>query len=79
VTAGSPAEQAGLIGSGTDELGQPAPGSDIITEVDGIKVSSVDDMIAHLNNKQPGDTVLLSVLRGGQALTIQVTLGEWPG
>ena len=78
VTPESPAEKAGLIGSGSDELGQPALGGDIITAVDGIQVSSVEDLVAYLNNKQPGDRILLSVLRGSQALTIEVTLGEWP-
>ncbi len=78
VTPESPAEKAGLVPSGTDELGQPAVGGDIITAVDGIQVSSVEDVVAYLNNKQPGDVISLSVTRDSQTLTIEATLGEWP-
>jgi S1-C subfamily serine protease len=78
VTASSPAEQAGLIESGIDELGQPDRGGDVITAVDGIEVSAVEDLVAYLNDKEPGDEISLSVYRDGDYLTINVTLGEWP-
>lgn len=66
VVADSPAEQAGL------QVG------DIITAVDDKAVSreqSLSDLIlAH----QPGDQVRLSIVRGGEELTMQVRLGEHP-
>ncbi len=78
VTTDSPAEKAGLIESGVDELGQPARGGDIITGVDGKETSRVEDLVAYFNDKQPGDTISLSVHRGDEDLVIDVTLGEWP-
>ncbi len=78
VAASSPAEKAGLIESGRDDLGQPGRGGDVITAVDGIEVSAVDDLVAYLNDKEPGDKISLSVHRGGDYFTVEVTLGEWP-
>ncbi len=78
VAAGSPAEKAGLIESGSDDLGQPGRGGDIIIAIDGIEVSAVDDLVAYLNDKEPGDKISLSVHRGGDSFTVEVTLGEWP-
>ena len=74
----SPAEKAGLRGSGADEQGQPTFGGDIISDVDGQTVASVEDLIAYFNSKKPGDEVSLSIYRGDKTLTIKVTLGEWP-
>jgi len=74
----SPAEKAGLRGSGTDERGQPTFGGDVITDVDGQAVAKVEDLIAYFNGKKPGDEVSLSIYRGDKNLSIKVTLGEWP-
>ncbi len=78
VVPSSPAEEAGLRGSGVDEQGQPTFGGDIITAVDSRGVSKVEDMIAYFNSKKADDRVSLSVRRGDQTLTIEVILGEWP-
>ncbi len=74
----SPAEESGLIGSGSDNLGQPVLGGDIITAVDGVEVLSVEDLVAHFNDMEPGDKISLSVLRGNEDLIVEVILGEWP-
>lgn len=78
VAEGSPAEEAGLIESGSDDLGQPGRGGDVITAVDEIEVSAVEDLVAYLNDKEPGDKISLLIHRGDGYLTIEVTLGEWP-
>lgn len=78
VAAQSPAEESGLIGNGSDDLGQPALGGDIITAVDGVEVFSVEDLVAHFNDMEPGDKISLSVLRGNEDLIVEVILGEWP-
>ena len=78
IAASSPAEEAGLIESGSDDLGQPDGGGDIITAVDGIEVSAVEDLVAYLNDKEPGNEITLTILRNGDSLTVDVTLGEWP-
>lgn len=74
----SPAEKAGLRGSGVDEQRQPLSGGDTITSIDSRGVSGVEDIISYFNTKKVGDSVLLSIRRGEQALTIEVILGEWP-
>jgi S1-C subfamily serine protease len=78
VTKGSPAELAGIKGSGVTPAGMPNTGGDIVTAIDGKKVSSVEEIITYLNGKRPGDVISLTVLRGSETLTVQVTLGEWP-
>ncbi len=78
VTSGSPAEKAGIKGSGETAQGEPNTGGDIITAVDGKSVSRVEDMVAYFNTKIPGDKVTLTVNRNGQPQSIDVTLGEWP-
>ena len=78
VMAGSPAEDAGLVESGIGARGRPAAGGDVIIAVDGAGVDTTAELIAELNGKQPGDRVTLTVVRGGETIDVQVTLGEWP-
>lgn len=78
VTAGGPAEKAGLIGSGQDNQGVPEKGGDIVTAVDGVSVAKVEDMLTYFNTKKPGDTVTLTVARDGKQISVKATLGEWP-
>ncbi|MDY6912371.1 MAG: PDZ domain-containing protein, partial [Chloroflexota bacterium] len=73
-----PAEDADLRGSGTDALGQPALGGDILTAVDDQPVTEVQDLLKYFNSRQPGDEVSLSLYREGAAMTIEVTLEAWP-
>jgi S1-C subfamily serine protease len=68
VVPGGPADQAGI-----------RAGSDLITAIDGKLVTSFDDMLSYLvTNKSPGDSVVLTVLRDGQPVDINVTLGTRP-
>ena len=80
VTKGGPADQAGLK-AGTQPTSFPNlnAGGDLIVAIDGHPVIQYDDMIAYLiENKSPGDTVVLTVLRGDQKQDITVTLGKRP-
>ncbi len=81
---GSPAERAGLRGAFSSEA-QAArssslpSGGDIIVAADGQTVASVEDLAGYLDNqKVPGDTVELQVLRDGRELSLEVTLAQWP-
>ncbi|MDE2860692.1 MAG: trypsin-like peptidase domain-containing protein [Chloroflexota bacterium] len=76
----SPAAEAGLVASSVERTleGTQTTVGDIITAVDGTKVTSVEDIIAHFNSKQPGDSVTLTLHRDGGAVDVDVTLGEWP-
>ncbi len=79
VNPGSPAQKAGLkggtratvIGGSTVILG-----GDVITAVDGQSVKGQYDVLLYIQrNKRPGDTMTLSIIRDGAAMTIMVTLG----
>jgi S1-C subfamily serine protease len=54
-------------------------GGDLIIAVDGQKVASPFDLNILLNRKRPGDTVTLTVFRGGKKVELPVKLGERPG
>lgn len=77
IVEGSPADQADLR-PGSDGSGLPGPGGDVIRAVDGVAVSTVDDLIVEFNSKQPGDEITLSITRNGEELDITITLAEWP-
>ena len=66
VQAGSPAAKAGL---------QPG---DVITAVNSTPVASINQFVATIANYAPGDTVTLTVNRGGSTKTIKLTLGSQP-
>jgi serine protease Do len=63
--------------------GSPAAGAglrtrDVITNVDGSELTTDSSFAQILNQKKPGDTVSLTVQRGGQAVQVQAKLGEMP-
>jgi S1-C subfamily serine protease len=66
IVAGSPAEKSGL------------QAGDIITKVNGDSTSKDQSLTTLLNKHQPGDSVKLTVVRGGKTLTITATLGSMP-
>jgi S1-C subfamily serine protease len=78
VVSGSPADKAGLKGSGVSQNGTTSPGGDIITAVDGHAVSSVSDISSYISGKQVGDKIALSILRAGSSTNVTLTLGAWP-
>ena len=51
---------------------------DVITEVDGKAVASVDDINLIKNNHSIGDTISLTIYRDGDYINLDVTLGETP-
>ena len=71
VTPNSPAAKAGLQPLSRNQLG------DIMTAVDGKPVQTIDDLDAALDGHNIGDTVTLSILRGGpngQKMEVKATL-----
>jgi S1-C subfamily serine protease len=81
VVKGGPADKAGLR-AGTDERRFQARtvvvGGDIITAVDGRRLSDEDDLGSELLRYQPGDEVALRIYRDGRPRTVDVTLGSRP-
>jgi S1-C subfamily serine protease len=84
VTAGSPADDAGLLGAfGSQEEAaasdETPAGGDVIVSADGRDLAGIEDLAAYLDtSKQPGDTVELGVVRGNDELTVEATLAQWP-
>jgi 2-alkenal reductase len=74
----SPAAAAGLIASGVDEQGRPDAGGDIIVAVNGVPVEKGAEMTAELSRNQPGDEVVLTVVRGEDRVELTAILGNWP-
>ena len=81
VVQGGPADKAGIKGGDTSATIDGASlslGGDIITAIDGKKVSTMDEVVNIVNAAKPGDTIDVSVLRGGSTKTVTVTLGDRP-
>jgi putative serine protease PepD len=66
VRSGTPAAKAGL------------ENGDVVTKLDGTDVSSADELRRLIDAKSPGDTVTLTIRRGGDTQPIEVTLGSRP-
>ncbi len=79
VVSGGPAEKAGLQPAQVDANGNPTAVGDIIIGIDGKPVTRFEDLVSYLySNTQPGQSVTLDVLRNGQQIQVQVTLGTQP-
>ncbi len=82
ITAGGPAEKAGLKGSGTKGTInglQVNIGGDVITAINGQTVKSSDDLITFLaRSGVVGQVVTFTILRDGKEMQVQVTLGTRP-
>lgn len=62
VTKGSPAEAAGI------------KAGDLITKIDGQRVTSTEEVINYFSNKKVGDSVVVTVLRDADSIDLTVTL-----
>ena len=63
-------------GSGADQAGVRV--GDVIVEVDGADLATMPELVALVRRRSPGDTIVLTVLREGERLSITVELGERP-
>ena len=63
---GTPADEAGLNRG------------DIVVAVDGEEIASMEQLAGVVRNHRPGDVVELTVIRSGDELELQVTLGARP-
>ena len=82
VMSGGPAANAGLRG-GTRQVqiaGEYVTvGGDIIIAIDGARITNLDALSAYLEeNTSPGQTVVVTIVRGNQIMTVTVTLGTRP-
>lgn len=87
VTPGGPAERAGLKGFSlvrsrsrrgpyiVEETRIDQSQADLIVAVDGQRVRTVDDLLTIVEQKEPGNQVVLSLMREGAVVEVPVTLG----
>jgi len=84
VSANSPADNAGLVPAFQSENAANnsetvRPGGDVVLAADGEGVSSIEELAGYLDEeKNPGDTTELTVLRDGEEISVQARLAEWP-
>ena len=81
VRAGTAADRANLRPSTGERMIQGElyrTGGDVITEIDGRAVDGADALRRAIDAHRPGDKVRLTVVRGGEERTVEVTLGERP-
>ena len=80
VQANGPAAKAGLKAAAVGSSRSAEPTSaDIITAIDGLKITDMSGLITYLANKtQPGQTINLTVLRDGNEINVPVTLTARP-
>ncbi|MBK6406267.1 MAG: trypsin-like peptidase domain-containing protein [Holophagales bacterium] len=77
VAPGTGAAAAGLRGTTRDETGALVLG-DIVTRAAEREVRSADDLITALEERKPGETLVLLVQRDGEARRVAVTLSAAP-
>jgi S1-C subfamily serine protease len=75
VNAGGPAARVGLQPFRRGANGEVVAG-DVITAINDEPVADLDDMLAQLERRAPGDSVTLSVWRNGQTRKQSVVLGS---
>jgi putative serine protease PepD len=77
----TPAERAGLraaTGQRTIDGDVYSTGGDVITEIDGQKITSSEQLQRAIDAKQPGDTISVTYWRNGDSHTVDVKLGTRP-
>ena len=67
-----------VVGEGTAAEDAGLQRGDIITAIDGEDVDSMGDLAAQISSRMPGDDVELTLVRDGEAQTVEVTLGSAP-
>jgi len=80
VAEGGPADVAGIkAGDQPTNIPNLLAGGDLIIAIDGQPVRRFDELLAYLiTNKSPGDSVVLTVLRGEEKVDVTVTLDKRP-
>jgi S1-C subfamily serine protease len=79
--AAGPAAKAGVKGGDTQVSIGGADillGGDVLTGIDGKRVDSMDNVIAVVDSRKPGDEVTVELQRGDKKRTVKVKLGNRP-
>ena len=81
VVEDGPADKAGIKGGGKEIRFQASLvklGGDVITKVNGRRVTRENDFSEQITRFSPGDTISVELYRGSERRTARVTLGERP-
>lgn len=80
VVEGGPAAKAGIrAGTRPTQISGLLGGGDLIVAMDGVPIKNFDQLLSYLiNNKGPGDSLVLTIIRDGETLDITLTLEERP-
>lgn len=80
VEPGGPADKAGIrAGAGAGPNSGIQPGGDLIIGVDGREVRVFGELLSYLmTNTSPGDTITLTIVRDGEEMEVELTLGRRP-
>lgn len=80
VVPDGPADRAGIrAGSQLTQVQGLFGGGDLIIGVDGNEILQFSELLSYMMlNKQPGDEIVITVLRDGEEVDFTVTLGERP-
>ena len=80
IVPGGPADKAGVkAGTKQTSIDGLLAGGDLIIAIDGRPVKTFDQLLSYLiTRKAPGDTVVLTILRGEETLDITITLDKRP-
>lgn len=78
---GLEASRGAVVDAVQEGTGAAAAGlraGDIIVAVDGDALATMSDLVAEVRRRQPGEVVVLSIVRNGSELDVEVELGERP-
>jgi 2-alkenal reductase len=80
ITEDSPADDAGLIGAGPCGAATSlTEGGDLIVAIDGQRMRDFSELLSHLiNHTEVGQTVKLTVIREGEEIELDLTIGARP-
>ncbi len=78
VESGGPASRAGIRGgTRATTIDGLLGGGDLIIAIDGHPVDVFSDLLSYLiNNKVPGDSVILTIIRNGKQMDVTIVLGS---
>jgi len=78
VEPGGPAARAGLRAGGRPTSGGLSAGGDVIVAIEGEPIESSDDLVAAVEELEPGQEIEIELYRGGEKRTETVKLGDRP-
>jgi S1-C subfamily serine protease len=79
--SGGPAAKSGIKGGGGQKTIQGVTyvtGGDLLTAMNGTKLTSMEQLAGLILQHKPGDVVTLKLVRGSQTLTVKATLAVRP-